>query len=299
MTVHNREIAELLSRLADLLEIDGPDRFRVRAYRHAAQSVAGLSETLAERVGEGEDPTELPSIGESMAAKIATIVETGELPQLEELEERLPADLSEMMKLSGLGPKRVKALHQDLGVETLEDLKRAVDEHRVREVKGLGSKIEAKIGERLAAWQGEEPRTRLLEDGSIDLPDDVLERLDLRVCSVHYKLDLPREKQTERILRAMDSPHFNILAHPTGRLIGERGCFLGLNAQPRRLDLNDADCRLAESLGVKVAISTDAHTTAGLDYMRFGVGQARRGWLEADDVINTRSVDDLRKLLAR
>ena len=114
----------------------------------------------------------------------------------------------------------------------------------------------------------------------------------------------------------MDSPYFNILAHPTGRLIGERdpyevelerviegaaerGCFLELNAQPKRLDLSDADCRLAKSLGVKVAISSDAHTTASLDYIRFGVGQARRGWLEADDVINTRSLEALRKLLAR
>jgi DNA polymerase (family 10) len=156
----------------------------------------------------------------------------------------------------------------------------------------------------------------ILEDGSLDMPEDILLRLDLRVCSVHDRFDLSRTRQTERILRAMDSPLFNILAHPSGRLIGERapyqvdlerlieaaaerGCFLELNAQPKRLDLTDSDCRLAKSLGAKVAISTDAHSAANLGYMRFGVDQARRGWLEADDVINTLPIDALRKLIDR
>lgn len=105
-----------------------------------------------------------------MAEKIRTIVVTGALPQLDELEERLPAELSEMMKLSGLGPKRVKALHQDLGIETLEDLRQAVDQRQVRGVPGLGPKTERKIGERLAAWQGDEPRTRLIEAEEVVRP---------------------------------------------------------------------------------------------------------------------------------
>ena len=108
----------------------------------------------------------------------------------------------------------------------------------------------------------------------------------------------------------------SILAHPTGRLIGERepydvdmerviaaaherGCHLEVNAEPERLDLTDVHAQAAKSMGVKVAISTDAHTTAALGYMRFGVDQARRGWLEAADVINTRSLGELRKLLKR
>ncbi|MGB7931923.1 MAG: DNA polymerase III, partial [Gammaproteobacteria bacterium] len=120
----------------------------------------------------------------------------------------------------------------------------------------------------------------------------------------------------ERIIRAMDNPCFNILAHPTGRLINrregynvdlqavmvaakERGCFLEINAQPVRLDLTDTYCKLARELGLKVAISTDAHGIEQLDYMRFGIGQARRGWLEAGDVLNTRRLDELRKLLRR
>ncbi|MDJ0945309.1 MAG: DNA polymerase/3'-5' exonuclease PolX [Kiloniellales bacterium] len=156
----------------------------------------------------------------------------------------------------------------------------------------------------------------ILEDGSLDLPNGILERLDLTVCAIHYKFDLPVERQTERIIRAMDHPCFNILAHPTGRLIGEReayevdmervmeaalerGCYLEVNAQPERLDLTEIHCRMAKDLGLKVAISTDAHTTASLDYLRFGVGQARRGWLEPDDVLNTRSWTDLKTLLKR
>lgn len=156
----------------------------------------------------------------------------------------------------------------------------------------------------------------ILENGTLDLPDDVLKLLDLTVCAVHYKFNLPRKQQTERILRAMDNPYFNILAHPTGRLINrraayevdlerimhaakERGCLIELNAQPERADLSDIDCKMAKDLGVKLAISTDAHSIQQLDYMQYGVYQARRGWLEAGDVINTRTLPELRKLLKR
>ena len=79
----------------------------------------------------------------------------------------------------------------------------------------------------------------------------------------------------------------------------ERGCFLELNAHPDRLDLNDVHCKMAKDMGLKVAISTDAHRIDDLDYMRFGVGQARRGWLEADDVLNTKSLKELKKILKR
>jgi DNA polymerase (family 10) len=136
------------------------------------------------------------------------------------------------------------------------------------------------------------------------------------VCSIHYGLNLPSEKQTERLLPAMDNRYCNIIGHPTGRLLNkrgpfdvdlerimraalERGCFLELNAQPDRLDLNDAHCQMANELGLKVAISTDAHSVANLDLMRFGIDQARRGWLEPKDVLNTRPWPQLKKLLRR
>jgi DNA polymerase (family X) len=119
-----------------------------------------------------------------------------------------------------------------------------------------------------------------------------------------YKFDLSRKAQTERIVNAMDNRHVSIIGHPTGRLIGEREayevdmeaiiaaarerkCHLELNADPDRLDVNDIHAHAAKSAGVKVAISTDAHSTAGFANMGFGVDQARRGWLEPSDVINT------------
>ena len=154
----------------------------------------------------------------------------------------------------------------------------------------------------------------ILDDGSLDLPDGVLKELDFTVCAIHYGLNRSRQKQTERILRAMDNPYFTILAHPTGRLINarepydidlervltaarERGRMLEVNAHPDRLDLDDQGCRMAKEAGVRLAISTDAHRVADLGFMRFGIDQARRGWLEPDDVVNTRRLADLRQLL--
>ena len=156
----------------------------------------------------------------------------------------------------------------------------------------------------------------ILKDGQLDLPDSILARLDVVVASVHSFFDLPREAQTNRVLRAMQNRHVSIVGHPTGRLIDERepydidmervmsaahdlGCALEINAEPDRLDLNDIHIHAAKSKGVKVAISTDAHSVNGFQYMRFGIDQARRGWLTADDVINTRPLAELRKLLKR
>ncbi len=153
-------------------------------------------------------------------------------------------------------------------------------------------------------------------DGSLALDDDVLAELDIVTASIHAKFDLDAVAQTERLIRAMDHPAVNIIGHPTGRLIGEREpyaldlkrlaaaakerrCCLELNAQPTRLDLSDSQVRLAKEIGTKLVISTDAHTPETLDYMRFGIDQARRGWLEASDVLNTRSLGALRKALER
>jgi DNA polymerase (family 10) len=147
----------------------------------------------------------------------------------------------------------------------------------------------------------------ILKDGDLDLPDTAL---------VHSFFDLPREAQTRRVIRAMQNRHVSIIGHPTGRLIGSRaaydidmervvaaarelGCHLEINAQPDRLDLNDIHARAAKEAGVRLAISTDAHSVDGFRNMRFGVGQARRGWLTADDVINTRPLNELRKMLRR
>lgn len=154
----------------------------------------------------------------------------------------------------------------------------------------------------------------ILEDGTLDLPASVLRRLDLVVGAVHSHFKLSRTRQTERIMRAMDQPCFSILAHPTGRLIGEReayevdlgrlirharerGCFLELNAHPDRLDLNDIGCRMTRDGGVQMAISSDSHDENGFAALRFGIGQARRGWLECKDVVNTLPLKELRTRL--
>jgi DNA polymerase (family 10) len=572
MPIHNVEIAEAFNRLADLLEIEGANPFRVRAYRNAARTVEDLPRSAAAMLAAGEDLSELPGIGRDLAGKIAELVGTGRLTLLDEVAKRTPKTLADLATIPGLGPKRVKALYQDLKIETPADLVAAVESGRLRALPGFGAKTEQKIlsemkrtgaaeqrmrlfdaeqfagpllaylkgqkgvmeatiagsyrrrketvgdldilvtakrGARIAdrfiaydevdrvvskgttrsavilrcglqvdlrvvpqasygaalhyftgskahnialrkravkrGWKLNEyglfdgdrqiagrtekevydrfglayipPELRedtgeieaaakfrlpelvtlsqirgdlhvhtiasdgkfsiaemaeaakvrgydylaitdhskhatvargldanrlaeqideidrvnealegirilkssevdILEDGDLDYPDSILKRLDFTVCAIHYKFDLPGDKQTARVIRAMDNPYFNILAHPTGRLINERrsydidlqrvmqvalerGCFLEINAHPSRLDLDDAHCRMAKEMGLKVAISTDAHTANGLDMMRFGVDQARRGWLEAGDVLNTRSWAELAKLLRR
>lgn len=156
----------------------------------------------------------------------------------------------------------------------------------------------------------------ILEDGSLDLSNDVLKELDIVLCSIHSKFNLPEEIQTARIIKAMDNPYFNILGHATGRLIKSRppypinmeniliaaknrGCFVELNAQPYRLDINDNYCQLAKKIGVKIAISSDAHSLRDFNYMQFGIFQGRRGWLEKSDVLNTCPWSHLKKLLKR
>jgi DNA polymerase (family 10) len=572
MPTHNSDVTATLTQLADLLEIQGANPFRVRAYREAARTIDGLPRNLAEMVAEDEDLSELPGIGNNLAKKIREIVKTGGLKQLDQLKKRVPGELSELLMLPGLGPKRVNALYHKLRIEDRDALASAAQEGRIRELKGLGPKTEQKIlselekrrdvehrfrltdvedvaedlieylrgiegvkratitgsyrrrketvgdldilvackrgtpvtdrfvayddvaevvskgktrstvrlrsdlqvdlrvvaevsygaalqyftgskdhniavrkigvdeklkvneygvfrgdnrvagrtekevyervglqyiepemredcGEINAAEQDDLPKLithddvrgdlhchtkasdgkhtltemaqaandrgydylaitehskrltiargldekrlrrqmreidqlneklsgirllkgiecDILEDGSLDLDDEVLAELDLVVCSIHSKFDLPAAKQTERVIRAMDNPHLNILGHPTGRMIGqrgpleldveriieaalERGCFLEINAQPDRLDLNDRHCRLAKEMGLKLALATDAHSTTSLDYVRYGIDQARRGWLEPDDVINTRTWSKLKELLKR
>jgi DNA polymerase (family 10) len=156
----------------------------------------------------------------------------------------------------------------------------------------------------------------VLEDGSLDLPDEALAALDIVVAAVHSQLGLSRAAQTRRLLAALDNPHVRILAHPLGRLIDqrkpydidllavvrkcrERNVALELNAHPARLDLTDVGCRMARDEGALVAINSDAHGVHQFDNLDFGVGQARRGWLEPGQVLNTRPLRELRRWLDR
>jgi DNA polymerase (family 10) len=125
MPVYNSDIAKTFNRLADLLEIEGANQFRVRAYRNAARTIGTLSNNVADMVERGEDLTQLNGIGEDLAGKIEEIVETGSLAQLEEVERRTPPELADLLKIAGLGPKRVQTLHRELGVTNLDELEKA------------------------------------------------------------------------------------------------------------------------------------------------------------------------------
>ena len=570
MPVHNNDIADIFEQIADFLEIQGENPFRIRAYRNAAHSVLGLGTELKEMVAAGEDLTRLPGIGKELAAKIHEILDTGAAKALIKLQQRIPKTVIEMLKLPGLGPKRVRILYRELKIKNLAQLAKAARKGRIRALEGFGQRTEKAIldaidtrmqkekrfkrvtvkptveslldfikkvsgvntvkvagsyrrsretvgdldilvtarknspvmrrfleydaidsvlargttkasvilrsglqvdvrlvkpaslgaalqyftgskdhniairrmgqqrglkineygvfrfekqvagrteasvyqaldlplippelrenrGEIEAGEQNRLPRlielkdikgdlhvhtsasdgrnsveemaqaakqkglkyiaitehsgrlkiaggldarrlmqqineierlndrlkgfhilkgleVEILKDGRLDLSDSVLAELDLVVGTVHSHFNLPLEKQTERILRAMDQPYFSMLAHPTGRKINqrdpyqvdltriihkarERGCFLELNANPKRLDLTDIYCQMAKSEGVLVSINSDAHSIDAYNDLEFGVGQARRGWLEKKDVLNTRSLAQVRKLL--
>ncbi len=156
----------------------------------------------------------------------------------------------------------------------------------------------------------------ILADGGLDLEDEMIERLDLVLVSIHSRFELPAAEQTKRILKAVEHPRVQILAHPTGRLIGKRKPFefdldevlhacaqhrvaVELNSHPERLDLKDTHLMLAKKLGVKVVISTDSHLAQDLALVRYGIEQARRAWLEPGDVLNTLPLAELTAALAK
>jgi DNA polymerase (family 10) len=572
MPVHNADIAAIFEEIADRLEIRGDNPFRIRAYRNAARSVGEFGREFKTLIEAGGELPKLPGIGADLAAKIHEIVTTGHCAALDRLRKEMPAAITELLKVPGLGPKRVQALNRELGVATVAQLKAAAGAGRIRELAGFGAKTEQHILDALAAHANEAQRVKLavatqyadalvaylqhvrgvrevvvagsyrrmketvgdldilviaqaagavmkrfvaydevrevlahgdtkssvllhsglqvdlrivpaesygaalhyftgskahniairrlaqarglklneygvfrgarriagdseesvfdavglpyiapelredrgeieaaragrlprlitladlagdlhmhtrasdghntiqemalaaqeqglryiaitehsrrlavthgldpqrllrqgdeiervnagltgitvlkgievdiLEDGALDLPDSALERLDVVVVAVHGGFHLPRRRQTERIIRALDNPHVNLFAHPTGRLLGarapydvdmlrimraarERGVVLELNAQPDRLDLDDTLCQMARDEGVALSINSDAHSTFDLANLRYGIGQARRGWLEAANVVNTRTLAELRPLFRR
>jgi DNA polymerase (family 10) len=145
MPIQNAEIAAMFDQTAELLEIEGANPFRVRAYRRAARTIENLPQSVASLIAAGEDLSELPGIGKDLAGKIAGIVASGRFDVLQSLKRKLPGDLAAMAALPGLGPKRIKLLYDRLHVRTLEDLRRAARAGRLSELRGFGSKPEQKI----------------------------------------------------------------------------------------------------------------------------------------------------------
>ncbi|MCK4308722.1 MAG: DNA polymerase/3'-5' exonuclease PolX, partial [Candidatus Atribacteria bacterium] len=186
-------------------------------------------------------------------------------------------------------------------------------EERLREQIELIQKINQEL-EDFTILSGSE--VDIKSDGSLDYPDEILSRLGIVIAAIHSGFKQESKIITGRIIKAMQNRWVNIIAHPTGRLIGyrepyqvdinemiktaaETGTILEINAYPERLDLNDVYCRMAKDKGVQLAIETDAHSADGLATMDLGVAVARRGWLEEKDIINTLPLDKLLQRLKR
>jgi len=209
-------------------------------------------------------------------------------------------EMAQAAQARGLAYALVTDHSQGLGVArglTVADLRR-----QRAEIEDVNRKMDGTF--RLLAGTEVEVRA----DGALDFPDHVLAELDLVVAAVHSGLRQGREQVTARMLAAIRNPHVDVIAHPTGRLIGERegadmdmeaifraaaetGTALEINAYPKRLDLRDAHVRRAIELGVKLAINSDAHDVSGFVVLPLGVATARRGWATAADVVNTCSVE--------
>lgn len=570
--MENTRIAHILEKIADLSELRGDNEFRVRSYRNSARTIRDLSENVEDMAGEGTALTDLPNIGKGIADKIREIIDRGTCKKLEDLEKELPGELTRLLEVPQLGPKKAAQLHRELSIQSLDDLKKAAEHGKIRDLAGMGAKTEENIlaglktleasagritiheasdyvrsvtkllngieavkqweiagsyrrgketvgdldilvhtddrkhvsdeflkydaideaigrgsekmsvrlttglqidvrffeeesfgsalmyftgskahnialrrvaqernwklneyglfkddnrlagkteesvyhrldipwippelredrGEIEAAQNGDLPelitkddirgdlhahtkltdgkntleemadaaRSRgyeylaitehskavtvaqgldedailkhaddirelndnlddlwlmpgievdILKSGKLDLDENVLSHLDWVTASVHSYFKMDEKEMTDRIIRAIKSGVIHCLGHLTGRMIADRdpvaidlerifdaclehGVALEINAQPDRLDLSDVHCRRAKAAGVPLVIATDAHQTSEFDFVRYGLLVARRGWLEKDNVLNTKTARQLRDYLKK
>lgn len=208
-----------------------------------------------------------------------------------------------------LGYEYVAITDHSKGERIAHGLSDEAMEKWLKEIRAAASKIKG-----IKVFAGSE--VDILPDGELDFPDDLLKKMDIVVGSVHSRFKSTKEEMTRRILTALDNKHLDILGHPTGRLIGKREPYdsdlrkifaaaaenkvlLEINAHPERSDLKDIHAREAKSLGCRFAINTDAHSTESLRFMGLGVAIARRAWLSAEDVVNTKPVKELPKFFRK
>lgn len=282
------------------------------------KKVAGREESeIYERLGLPPIPTELrENRGEIERA------EAGELPSLLELDD-LHGDLH-MHTTASDGQNTVQemaeaAAHRGYQYISITDHSKSLamtgglDEKRLREQIKEIEKVRKK-NPGIEILKGIE--VDILAGGELDLSDEVLSELDVVIASIHSRFNLDRKEMTARICHALENPHVNILAHPTGRLILKREPYqvdleqvvavavenrvcLEVNAYPARLDLNDVHVRMAKDMGALISVNSDSHHTEMLRYISYGVDTVRRGWLEKEDVINTFPISRLRKILRK
>jgi DNA polymerase (family 10) len=263
-------------------------------------------DALYEFLGYQPIPPELrENCGELEAAR------RGELPALVELSQ-LRGDLHTHTHWSADGKSTLEEMVAAAAARGYEYYAITDHSHYLREGR-IAQQLE-EIEEVRACY----PKLRILagveanirSNGEVDVPEEELARLDWVVASVH---NAPENRPTERVLEAMDNPYVDCIGHLTGRRIGKRGprdvnverviekalevgCFLEINGQPDRLDLRDVHARAAKEAGLKLVVNSDAHQIRAQDYVELGVGQARRGWLTKDDVLNTRTWAQFEKL---
>ena len=187
----------------------------------------------------------------------------------------------------------------------------ALDEKRIIQQKKEIEKVNKKING-ITILQGTE--VNIKDDGTLDVENRILKKFDIVVASIHSGFKKSKEQMTKRLVKAMENENVDIIGHPTGRLITRRegyeldfekifdaakktGTILEINAYPERLDLKDTNVRAAIKAGVKLSIGTDAHNSDQLHFIKLGIGTARRGWATKNDIINTRSIKDMIRIL--
>jgi DNA polymerase (family 10) len=307
----------------------GSKQHNVRLRERARKLGLSLSEYALKRISSGE---------EILCAEEEEVYRNLDLPWIPpemredrgEIEAALEGTLPEMLLLEDIAGDLQCHSNESDGTAPLEEMAMAAEKAGRRWLlltdhssglgvaRGLSPERIRDQGRRIDEWNTSGKGIRILKgieaeimaDGSLDLPDDVLSELDVVVAAVHSSLRQDREKITRRYKKALANPYVHILAHPTGRLIGERdgtspdweavlaeavktGTILELNANPYRLDLPEGLARRACELGAFFAISTDAHSEKQLEYMHFGVSLARRAWIPPERIVNTWDVDKL------
>lgn len=205
-------------------------------------------------------------------------------------------EMAEAARQCGLSHIVITDHSRSLGIANGLSIERLMEQQKIMR------EVDAEMGPDFTVLHGTEMEIK--SDGTLDYPDEVLAQLDLVIASLHTSLRQPREEITQRLLNAIRNPHVDIIGHPRGQLIPERepadldmdtifaaakehGTVMEINANPRRLDLDDSHARRAQELGIKLAINTDAHSAGELELTHYGVATARRGWIQPENVINT------------